>query len=108
MKARLVNDIAVSRTLEKAFYARRLLLTGGQIPEVRHSATATNHIAEAVASLDAETERLVFEYRVRQEVVSDTVQRLMRRAASIRETSRGTPELGPIDTRPLSDGRVTR
>ncbi len=108
VKARLVNDIAVSRTLEKAFYARRLLLTGGQIPEVLHSATATNHIAETVASLDAEAERLVFEYRMRQEVVSDTVQRLMRRAASIRETSRGIPELGPIDTRPLSDGRITR
>ena len=108
VKARLVNDIAVSRILEKAFYARRLLLTGGQIPEVRNSATATSHVTEAVASLDAETERLLFEYRVRQEVVSDTVQRLMRRAASIRETSRGIPELGPIDTRPLLDGRITR
>ena len=56
--------------------------------------------------LDAETERLLFEYRVRQEVVSDTVQQLMRRAKGIRETSRGIPELGPIDRQPLMDGRI--
>ena len=108
VKARLVNDIAVSRTLEKAFYARRLLLTGGQIPEVLNSATATNHVANAVATLDSETERLLFEYGARQMVVSDTVERLMSRAKGIRETSRGIPELGPIDTRPLLDGRISR
>ena len=106
VKARLVNDIAVSRTLEKAFYARRLLLTGRQIPEVLNSATATEHVNDAVRTLDAETERLLFEYRSRQEVVSDTVQRLMRRAAAIREASRGIPEIGPVDKRPLTDGRI--
>lgn len=108
VRVRLVNDIAMSRTLEKAFYARRLLMTGGQIPEVLNSATATDHVAGVVATLDTETERLLFEYRVRQEVVSDTVQRLMKRASGIRETSRGIPELGPIDKRPLMDGRIRR
>ena len=106
VKARLVNDIAVSRTLEKAFYARRLLLTGSQIPEVLNSTTATDHVNDAVATLDAEIERLLFEYRTRQEVVSDTVQRLMKRAAGIREVSRGIPEIGPIDKRPLTDSRI--
>lgn len=108
VKARLVNDIAVSRTIEKAFYARRLLMTGSHIPEALSSATATKHVADAVATLDAETERLLFEYRARQEVVSDTVQRLMRRASSFRQSSRGIPELGPIDRRPLLDGRIPR
>lgn len=108
VKARLVNDIAVSRTMEKAFYARRLLISGGQIPEALSSATATTHVSNAIATLDGESERLLFEYRARQQVVSDTVQRLMRRATSIRETSRGIPELGPIDTRPIRDGRVLR
>ena len=108
VKTRLVNDVAVSRTLEKAFYARRLLMTGGQIPEVLNSSTATDHVNAVVATLDAETERLLFEYRARQEVVSDTVERLMRRAAGIREVSRGIPELGPIDTQPLMDGRIRR
>lgn len=108
VKARLVNDIAVSRTLEKAFYARRLLIAGGQIPEALSSAAASNHIANAVATLDAETERLLFEYRARQQIVSDTVQRLMKRATGIRETSRGIPEVGPIDSRPMLDGRIPR
>ena len=107
-KARLVNDIAVNRTLEKAFYARRLLIAGGQVPEALSSVTATNHVTNAVTTLDTETERLLFEYRARQHVVSDTVQRLMNRATRIRETSRGIPELGPIDTRPMLDGRIPR
>ncbi len=108
VQSRLVNDIAVSRTLEKSFYARRLLVTGGQVPEVLGNAVATTHVARAVATLDAETERLLFEYKARQEVVSDTAQRLLRRAAGIRETSRGIPKLGPLDNRPLIDGRVPR
>ena len=108
VKARLVNDIAVNRTLEKAFYARRLLIAGGQIPEVFGIAAATRHVESAIATLDAETERLLFEYKARREIVSDTVQRLLSRARGIRETSRGIPELGPIDSRPVLDGRVTR
>ena len=108
VQSRLVNDIAVSRTLEKSFYARRLLVTGGQVPEVLGNAVATTHVARAVATLDAETERLLFEYKARQEVVSDTAQRLLRRATGIRETSRGIPKLGPLDNRPLIDGRVPR
>ena len=108
VQSRLVNDIAVSRTLEKSFYARRLLITGGQVPEVLGNAVAADHIASAVATLDAETERLLFEYKARQEIVSDTAQRLLLRATGIRETSRGIPQLGPLDNRPLIDGRVPR
>ena len=107
-QSRLVNDIAVSRTLEKSFYARRVLLTGGQIPEVIGNTVATDHVVRAVATLDAETERLLFEYKARQEVVSDTALQLLRRATGLRETSRGIPKLGPLDNRPLIDGRVPR
>ena len=105
---RLVNDIAVSRTLEKAFYARRLLLSGGQVPEAQNIALATRHVDRAVATLDSETDRLLFEYRTRQEVVSPTVEQLLIRARGLRETSRGIPELGPLDDNPLLEGRVVR
>ena len=85
-----------------------MLITGGQVPEVLGNAVATTHVARAVATLDAEIERLLFEYKARQEVVSDTAQRLLHRAAGIRESSRGIPKLGPLDNRPLIDGRVPR
>ncbi len=107
LKARLVNDIAVNRTLEKAFYARRLLIAGGQIPEVLAIAATTTHVDSAIATLDSETERLIFEYKARRDIVSDTVQRLLTRAKGMRQSSRGIPELGPIDSRPLLDGRAT-
>ena len=108
VQARLVNDIAVGRTLEKAFYARRLLLSGKQLPEVVSNTAATHHIEDAIAELDAETDRLVFEYRTRQQIVSDTVASLLKRVSAMRNVSRGIPELGPIDERPLVDGRVVR
>lgn len=108
VQERLVTDIAVSRTLEKSFYARRLLITGGQVPEALASATATRHVNDAIAALDAETARLLFEYRARQQVVSDSLQFLLHRVERMRTTSRGIVEFGPSDDRPLVDGRVTR
>ena len=106
--ARLVNDIAVSRVLEKSFYARRLLLAGGQAPEVTGIQVAKDHVVAMVANLDDETERLLFEYRARQEVVSDTASALLQRAATLRNVARGIPEINASEDRPLVDGRIVR
>ncbi|MYD42987.1 MAG: integrating conjugative element protein [Gammaproteobacteria bacterium] len=106
VQERLVNDIAVSRTLERSFYARRLLIAGGQVPEVVASSSASEYVQGAVAALDAETTRLLFEYRSRQQVGSEALVYLLRRADRMQNTSRGIVELGPSDTKPIIDGRV--
>ena len=59
--------------MEKALYARRLLLSGRQVPEVYATEVAREHADTAIAELDKEIESLLFETRVRREVVSDTV-----------------------------------
>jgi integrating conjugative element protein (TIGR03755 family) len=104
--ARLVSEISTARTVEKALYARRLLLSGRQVPEVYATDVAREHADAAIAELDQEIENLLFETRVRREVVSDTVTVLLQRAAARRKASLNVPQTGPIDPRPLEHGRV--
>jgi integrating conjugative element protein (TIGR03755 family) len=103
---RLVSEISTARTVEKALFARRLLLTGRQVPEVYATEVAREHADTSIAELDKEIENLLFETRVRKEVVSDTVTTLLQRAAARRQASLTTPTVPTIDPRPLSNGRV--
>ncbi len=103
---RLVSEISTARTVEKALFARRLLLTGRQVPEVYATEVAREHADTSVAELDKEIENLLFETRVRKEVVSDTVSMLLQRAAARRQASLNTPTVPSIDPRPLTNGRV--
>jgi hypothetical protein len=92
--------------VEEALYARRLLLSGRQVPEVYATDVAREHADAAIAELDQEIESLLFETRVRREVVSDTVTVLLQRVAARRKASLNVPQTGPIDPRPLEHGRV--
>ena len=103
---RLVAEISTARTVEKALYARRLLLSGRQVPEVYATEVAREHADTALAELDKEIESLLFETRVRREVVSDTVTVLLQRAAARRQAALNVPQSEPIDPRPLKHGRV--
>lgn len=103
---RLVSEISTARTVEKALYARRLLLSGRQVPEVYATEVAREHADTAITELDKEIESLLFETRVRREVVSDTVTVLLQRAAARRQAALNVPQGEPIDPRPLSNGRV--
>ncbi|NNJ93536.1 MAG: integrating conjugative element protein [Halobacteria archaeon] len=103
---RLVSEISTARTVEKALYARRLLLSGRQVPEVYATEVAREHADISIVELDKEIENLLFETRVRKEVVSDTIATLLQRAAARRQTSLNTPRVPTIDPRPMSNGRV--
>lgn len=103
---RLVSEISTARTVEKALYARRLLLSGRQVPEVYATEVAREHADISIAELDKEIENLLFETRVRKEVVSNTIATLLQRAAARRQASLNTPRVPTIDPRPLSHGRV--
>lgn len=103
---RLVSEISTARTVEKALYARRLLLSGRQVPEVYATEVAREHADNSIAELDKEIENLLFETRVRKEVVSDTVATLLERAAAKRQSSLTVPEVPTLDPNPLRGGHV--
>ena len=103
---RLVSEISTARTVEKALFARRLLLSGRQVPEVYATDVAREHADSSIAELDKEIENLLFETRVRKEVVTDTVATLLERAAARRQSSLTVPEVPTLDPNPLRGGRV--
>jgi len=103
---RLVSEISTARTVEKALFARRLLLSGRQVPEVYATEVAREHADNSIVELDKEIENLLFETRVRKEVVSDTVSTLLERAAARRQSSLTVPEVPATDPNPLRGGRV--
>jgi len=67
---------------------------------------AREHADASIAELDKEIDSLLFETRVRREVVSDTVAVLLQRAAARRQSSLQVPQVSPVDPRPLTHGRV--
>ncbi len=103
---RLVAEISTARTVEKALYARRLLLSGRQVPEVYATQVAREHADQSIAELDREIESLLFETRARKEIVSATVTTLLERAAARRQGSLTVPDVPVLDSRPLQGGRV--
>ena len=103
---RLVAEVSQARIVEKALYARRLLLSGRQVPEVYATEVAREHADIAIAELDREIESLLFETRVRREVVSETVVILLRRAAARRQAALNVRQASPLDPKPLKGSRV--
>jgi integrating conjugative element protein (TIGR03755 family) len=103
---RLVAEISTARTVEKALFTRRLLLSGRQVPEVYATEVARVHVDTSIAELDREIDNLLFETRVRREVVSDTAVTLLQRAAARRQASLNIPSVPTVDPQPLRNGRV--
>ena len=68
---RLADEVAVARNIEKLLLVRRALLAARDLPDVRNS-PATTQINEAIAELYEEVEELMFETRIRHELVSNT------------------------------------
>ncbi|MXW07432.1 MAG: integrating conjugative element protein [Gammaproteobacteria bacterium] len=103
---RLVAEIAVARTVEKAFIARRLVKSGSSIPEVQANPVAREHVQQVVRELDSEIDRLAFEARIRKDLVSNTATNLLKRHDSREKASLTVPESNSRDPYPLIDGRV--
>ena len=103
---RLAADVALSRTLEKTLYARRLLSSARQLPEAQALSMVQEHAERTIEEIDLETERLIFEHQARKAILSDTVTSLLQRAQQRRIYSLTHSEQAIRNTQPLLDGRV--
>ena len=70
---RLASEIALARVIERAFLARRLLLSGLMEPNIQSSGTVSETIHKQIEILEREIERLTFEMHIRKRLVSDTI-----------------------------------
>lgn len=103
---RLAKEIALSRTIEKALAVRAVLISGMSLPEVQKHEPALE-IAKAKADMLSEfIQDLLFESRVRKEMVSDTAGVLLQAYQSRRALSAPVPTQQPADKNVMTDGRV--
>ncbi|WP_230971776.1 integrating conjugative element protein [Nitrogeniibacter aestuarii] len=105
-EGRIAQDIALARTVDRGLTIRNLLLTGRTLPEVRANKRATDAIDEAVAQLNRHLDDLMYEVRIRREVVSEPAQALLQDYMRSRSASRATPRRGETDTDTFVGGRV--
>lgn len=105
---RLAQEIGLARTIDKALAIRNLLLTSLTLPEVTAAPIATNKAQEKIAVLNRYIEDLLFENRVRREVVSNTASLLLEASQGLRSRGVGISGSPKPDATPLVNGRVAR
>lgn len=103
---RIANEIAMARVIDKALRARQLLQTGRQEPNIIATDSLQDVLSEAVVKLDAAIENLLFENRVRQEVVSNTARQVLKYDTARKNRALQTQAASPSDNRPLTGGAV--
>ncbi len=103
---KLASEAAMARVLEKAILMRRLLLSGMREPNVANS-PAPKHILETLGILDQEIENVLFEKRIRTELVSSTANLLLQTQAKKANRSREAQLPSSVDQQPVSNGATT-
>jgi integrating conjugative element protein (TIGR03755 family) len=105
---RLSQEIGLARTIDKALAIRNVLLTAMTLPEVTAAPVATSKAQEKITVMNRYIDDLLFENRVRRELVSNTSEILLDASQGFRVKALGTKESPALETRPLSNGRVQR
>ena len=74
---RLSSEIALARTVEKALLARSLLRSGLQEPNIQANQGALRALEDRLEFLGKEIDNVLFEQRVRKEVLTNTAQMIL-------------------------------
>lgn len=103
---RLAREVALARTIDKALIVRNLLITGLTLPEPQKFEPAREDTEKRIAALNRYIDDLLFETRVRREVVSETSQALLQTYSATRSLSTATGTRRAADPSVMTDGRV--
>ena len=105
---RLISDVAVDRTIERALALRQLLKAGHRTPEVRAYRVASTEVQELIDTLKTEIDDLAWEISTQDQLASKTASRLL--AAQTLETLSGAAttfgNAGPKQRVNVQNGRA--
>lgn len=104
---KLAQEIAEARTMEEAMIVRRLLLTGKRDGDVSAVKMAVVEVDRALLELEKEIDNVIFEKRVRSELVTNTVIEVLLKDNAIRQSGISVPPMPPKDEHPLRNGAVS-
>lgn len=103
--SRLSQEIALARTVDRALLVRQMLVTGKTIPAAT-SDNVTTAVDAKLDDLNKAIDSLMYEARVRREVVSTSASTLLQTYQAARSSSAAIPSTRPADSRPLTNGKV--
>jgi integrating conjugative element protein (TIGR03755 family) len=103
---RMASELAMHRVVDKALVARSVLLTGLSLPEATKAGNVQSEVQAQIDRLTQFVNDLMFEYRIRKEMTSDTALAIM--GDQFYRDSQGTRvrDSKAADPKPLRDGRV--
>lgn len=102
---RLGQEIALARTVDRALLVRQLLNTGQTIPEALPDQVAGD-LQTKVNQVNRAIDDMLYEVRVRKEVVSASASTLLSAHQAAKAASAANAPIVPNEPRPLIDGQV--
>lgn len=74
---KLGQEVATAKTIDKALLARQILQEGSQVPAIYGNKAAQDTLKNSISHLDKAIDTLLFNVRVRKELVSDTASQIL-------------------------------
>lgn len=103
---KLAQEVAEARAMEEAMIVRRLLLTGKKDGDVSAVKMAVDEVDRALVELEKEIDNVIFEKRVRSELVANTAIEVLLLDHAKRQSAISIPPIAPLDSRRIDDGAV--
>ncbi len=103
---KLAQEIAEARIMEEAMVIRRLLLAGKKDGDISAVKMAVEEVDNALVELESEIQNVIFEKRVRGELIANTVIEVLLHDASKRRAALSMPAVLPSDSNKLERGAV--
>lgn len=103
---RIVEELAMQLVIDKALVARSALIAGLSLPQATKAAEMQRDVQAQVDRLTQYINDLMFEYRIRKEMASETALAIMGEQAYRDSQAQRVRAATPIDPRPLENGRV--
>ena len=100
---KLASEASVATNVERALMLRRLLLAGWGEPHI-YAAGVGDDIHRLVAIIDREVDQLLYESRIRKELVSSSAAAILDLSSQTDSNRAGTPAYRPGDAKPVMDG----
>ena len=102
---RLANEVALQNAIRKALAAVAMIQLGASTPNVSSNVVASEYTDEAIASVKAYIDDLMYEARIKKELVGETASAILDRAAAQRSapvilpkaTDDKEPALGTVE-----------
>ena len=86
IQERLINEIAMQNEILRALVAIDIYQQGNQLPDVQGNGTAKEKNAEVIAMIRGYIEDLLYEDKIKKELVATTAISILGRAAAVRST----------------------